>query len=123
MRVISDKDDAPRRQLSEYWMYLFANFGVYCEREDLNNKKTPALLGLDLVTPAFLSTLIGRAQTPAEEQYCFGGIVRNMLTVYTRGAETPVQIFPGALCYFRNKIGLLLLKLQRKNEVARRQRC
>lgn len=58
-------------QLKEYWIYLFANYGVHYIRETLNNKKTPSDLGLNLITPQSLEHVIGRKLTAEETSYLF----------------------------------------------------
>ena len=43
LRILSEEVEA-------WWVYLFSNYGVHCERESVSNKKTPELLGLPHIT-------------------------------------------------------------------------
>mmetsp|Transcript_9209 Transcript_9209/g.13943 ORF Transcript_9209/g.13943 Transcript_9209/m.13943 type:complete len:660 (-) Transcript_9209:59-2038(-) len=45
-----DGDKAFYEQLTSWWVYLFANLGVHCQRETENNKKVPEQMDLGLVT-------------------------------------------------------------------------
>ena len=46
------------KELTSYWMYLFANYGAHFQREVQQNKKTPADLGLSLLTRHTLASAV-----------------------------------------------------------------
>lgn len=57
-------------QMEIWWMFLFANYGVHFRRGTENNKKTPQMLGLNLITPASLASR-GFKLTEQETRYLF----------------------------------------------------
>jgi len=57
-------------QLRSWWVYLFANYGVHCPRESINNKKVPSDMGLHHITKEALQNL-GVEFTEEEWRYLF----------------------------------------------------
>nr|QBK87824.1 MAG: peptidase family M49 [Marseillevirus LCMAC202] len=72
-------DDPLYGELQTYWVYFFTNYGVHCQREYENNKKTPKQLGLTLTRKSLKS--LGVELTEHEAQYLFDASYKPTLTV------------------------------------------
>lgn len=56
------------KQAECYFIYVWTNHGQYFEKEHINNKRTPAYLKLDLLTPQNLITVLNALEYPNAKQ-------------------------------------------------------
>jgi hypothetical protein len=89
----ADDDRELHDQLCAWWVYLFANFGVHCQRESENNKKVPSDMGLDRITPDVLRRL-GVSLAEAEERYLFDRSYFPTATVHEKIEESGNAFYP-----------------------------
>jgi len=68
------------KQLKQYWVYLFTNYGVHFKREFKQNKYTPSMMGLNLITPQLFSEL-GMTFTSQELDYLFDSDYQHTSTI------------------------------------------
>ena len=69
-----DNDSLIKKSLKKWFVYLMANYGPYCQRESVRNKKVPSDLGLQEITQDLVEKLYKEAGikvNPDEMKYLF----------------------------------------------------